>query len=90
MEVKITVEIQDESGQVQKKVIIGVPDDISKNELVKWTRENYSSLVRDSNLSVLVDWDNQSASGNLLTNGSRVIIRPRSTTSSIRHYKDLE
>ncbi|MCX6064949.1 MAG: hypothetical protein NT121_04245 [Chloroflexi bacterium] len=84
-EARITIEIQDAKGIVQKTAVIAVPEDISRNEIVNWAREKYPHALKDPNLSVFVDWDeNQPGSGKLVSEGSRVVIKPRSTLSSIR------
>lgn len=88
MEAKISIEIQDTRGAVLKRVIVGVPENVNRNELIAWAKERYPDLLPDAGLSVLVDWgDNQPGTGRLVGDGSKVIIKPR-TVSSFNVYEE--
>lgn len=78
-DVQIKVEVQNSSGNVQKRATLAVPDDITKGELLSALADRYSKLV-DARSSILVEWPaNTSASGRFITNGALVIVRPRSS-----------
>lgn len=79
MEVQIRVEIQDTSGKTEKRLRIGVPEDITQGELISGLREHYPNVI-PARVSVYVEFpDNRPSTGNLITEGALIIIRPRSS-----------
>jgi hypothetical protein len=78
-EVQIKVEIQDAVGGMQKRAVLAVPTDITREELVGALAEKYPSLSKER-LSVMVEWpENKPATGHLVTEGALVVVKPRSS-----------
>ena len=78
-EVQIKVEIQDGSGNMQKRAVLAVPEDITRSELVSALVTRYPSL-KNERISVLVDWpEDKPASERMVTDDALVIVRPRSS-----------
>lgn len=78
-EVQIKIEIQDDRGGIQKRAVLAVPEDITRDELLGALAGRYSPLVNDRS-SVLVDWPaNKPATGRIVTDGALVVVRPRSS-----------
>ena len=78
-EVQIKIEVQDGNGQVKKRAALAVPEDITREELLGAVSSKYSSIV-DKRSSLLIDWSTgKPASTRLVTDGTLVIVRPRSS-----------
>lgn len=78
-EVQIKVELQDASGSSRVRAALAVPADITREELVGALTRKYPFLSNER-LSVMVEWpENRPATGNLVTEGAFVVVRPRSS-----------
>ncbi|HAW52079.1 MAG TPA: hypothetical protein DCX54_07110 [Flavobacteriales bacterium] len=84
-EVNIKVEIQDASGKIRKRVTLAVSDSITKSDLSAGLKSHFSDILGDDKLDILVDPpDNRPLMGKLVSDGARVIARPRSSSSIFR------
>ena len=84
MEVRVKIEIQGSNGAIIKRLTIGVPDDITKKELIQGLQSQYPELV-DENMRVFLEpGDNQLVSEKLLTDELTIILQPRSSSSFFR------
>ena len=84
-EINIKVEIQDASGKIQKRVTLAVSDSITKADLSAGLKSHYGELLGDDKFDILIDPpDNRPLMGKLVTDGARVIARPRSSSSIFR------
>ena len=88
MEIQVRIEIQDSDGKTQKRLIVSVPEDITKQELVEGMRSYFPTLP-DVNIDVLIEpKENHPLAGKHLAEGAIIILRPRSTKSLFRVIKE--
>ena len=85
MEVQIKVEIQDTDGKVRKRVTLAVSDDITNAELKRGLKSQFGNILKDSKFDVFVEpQENRSLFGSLVSEGARVIVRLKSSSSMFR------
>lgn len=84
-EVQIKLEIQDEKGSILKRVTIAVTENITKAQLIAGIKSNFGNLINSDDIEIFIDVpDDRPLLGKSVAEGSRVIVRPKSSASYFR------
>ena len=83
MEIQMKIELQDAAGQSLKELVVGVPEDITARELLEGLHINYPNYVKKKSSIFMELPDNKPVSSRLITDGIKIIVRPKTTEFKI-------
>lgn len=81
MAIQVTIEFQDVNGNFKHSETVHISENVtSQTLLVQTLRQKFPEIMRYADYIVLVEWKNQKSQDALLSEGSRIILKPIPTS----------
>lgn len=85
MKFQITIEIQDENGNVVYSEPVQLSEIVTSKKLIEILRQELYSILGDKEYIALVEWKNQKPQDNFLSEDSKVILKRTSSKDLVRY-----